>query len=397
MIKITFDIQARTPPLLAFPLPARSVLVRMAGKDAGQMEIGAFQLFIRRVAALDPLTRSASPPGAQVEAAVWPQSQPVMLYPLSPVNLARWLPGCGSCRHSLLHCFLNDCSRGKSSHQSIDDMPEHLRFNPWILSGYRAPQQSTAQCIKSIGQVHNETVNILTHGFPILYVLLNSRQILAPPHSLPCFLTYCHLVSCLSPWLGSFLYHVFMNHKAGPALYLRLLQADMAGIWITQTFGALTTLNASFMALGEPSRRAFLGLYLCLAMWALRKGFIARSASQRALSFAPLVAMRSVALVARLSTSLLVANSWHLTHLLNQELLPILGAFLSATRVPERFCPGVFDLFLNSHNLMHCLVLFSSVSLSTANPFFTLQVVLGGIHMHHSFLYDIAIVRAGQL
>lgn len=260
----------------------------------------------------------------------------------------------------------------------LEEMPEHLRFNPWILGGYRPPEQSTLQCIKSICALHNETINIFTHGLPILYVVLNGGQLLSPAQSLPSYLTYSHVISCLSPWLGSFLYHVFMNHKAGAGLYMRLLQADMTGIWITQTFGALTTITVSFIAFSEPVRRAFLLLYLCLALSSLHRGLTARNAWQRAASFGPLVMMRALALLARLSSGQVLDN-WHLTHVLNQEVLPILGALISATRIPERFFPGLFDLMLNSHNIMHCLV------------------VLGGLHMHCCFLTDIQIIRSGGL
>lgn len=39
----------------------------------------------------------------------------------------------------------------------------------------------------------------------------------------------------------------------------------------------------------------------------------------------------------------------------------LLGAFFFATRLPERWYPGRFDLFLNSHNLMHICVLIAAL------------------------------------
>lgn len=44
-----------------------------------------------------------------------------------------------------------------------NDMPRHLQFNPYIMSGYR-PLLSAWGCLNSIFYLHNETVNILTHG-----------------------------------------------------------------------------------------------------------------------------------------------------------------------------------------------------------------------------------------
>lgn len=44
-----------------------------------------------------------------------------------------------------------------------DDMPKHLQFNPYITNGYR-PLLSAWGCLNSIFYLHNETINIITHG-----------------------------------------------------------------------------------------------------------------------------------------------------------------------------------------------------------------------------------------
>ncbi|KAL1464514.1 hypothetical protein WDU94_004153 [Cyamophila willieti] len=51
------------------------------------------------------------------------------------------------------------------------------------------------------------------------------------------FLIWSHLAGATCPWLGSILYHVFMNCGSSPLMYKRLLQIDMFGIWISQSFG----------------------------------------------------------------------------------------------------------------------------------------------------------------
>lgn len=43
------------------------------------------------------------------------------------------------------------------------DMPQHLQFNPHIRTGYR-PLMTVGQCLRSLFYIHNETVNIITHG-----------------------------------------------------------------------------------------------------------------------------------------------------------------------------------------------------------------------------------------
>lgn len=50
-------------------------------------------------------------------------------------------------------------------------------------------------------------------------------------------LSWCHLIGAVSPWIGSFIYHVFMNVNYDEAFYRSLLRLDMIGIWLCQSFG----------------------------------------------------------------------------------------------------------------------------------------------------------------
>lgn len=43
------------------------------------------------------------------------------------------------------------------------DIPHHLQFNPYVLTGYR-PQLNLWESVRSLSYYHNETVNILSHG-----------------------------------------------------------------------------------------------------------------------------------------------------------------------------------------------------------------------------------------
>lgn len=46
------------------------------------------------------------------------------------------------------------------------DVPQHLRFNPYIVTGYR-PMSDFWGSVRSLFYLHNETVNIVTHGEPV--------------------------------------------------------------------------------------------------------------------------------------------------------------------------------------------------------------------------------------
>ena len=45
----------------------------------------------------------------------------------------------------------------------LEEMPEYLRFNPYIKDGYRG-QMTLRECCQSLLFFHNETINIYTHG-----------------------------------------------------------------------------------------------------------------------------------------------------------------------------------------------------------------------------------------
>lgn len=49
----------------------------------------------------------------------------------------------------------------------FDAMPRHLQFNPFVHTGYR-PQMNAWECIASLTYLHNETINILSHGKSIM-------------------------------------------------------------------------------------------------------------------------------------------------------------------------------------------------------------------------------------
>ena len=45
----------------------------------------------------------------------------------------------------------------------LEEIPEYLRFNPFVKNGYRR-QMNVKECCRSLLFFHNETVNIYTHG-----------------------------------------------------------------------------------------------------------------------------------------------------------------------------------------------------------------------------------------
>ncbi|XP_069184036.1 progestin and adipoQ receptor family member 4 isoform X3 [Procambarus clarkii] len=174
---------------------------------------------------------------------------------------------------------------------SRKEIPKHLQFNPYIETGYR-PLLSAWGCLMSLFYFHNETINIITHGVPMMYILVWWRSLLPWADITVPVLPWTHLVSTVSPWVGSTIYHLFMNHRAGESCYKSLLHLDMFGIWITQSFGALTTVYASVSCLSSAWIWRVLAVYCFVSLWCLYKALTARSAMARRRCFSLAVVMQ---------------------------------------------------------------------------------------------------------
>ncbi|XP_034179073.2 progestin and adipoQ receptor family member 4 [Osmia lignaria lignaria] len=246
------------------------------------------------------------------------------------------------------------------------DMPQHLQFNPHIRSGYR-PLMTVRQCLGSLFYIHNETINIITHGFAILYMLLTIPQLL-PWSTQSIFLgilSWCHLIGAVSPWVGSFIYHLFMNLNYDAIFYRTLLKLDMIGIWLCQSFGAIPMMAATVHCLPNGYWYCCMFIYCFLNIWGLLKAMIARSPWERRLCFAPPFLMRMLIMILR-CFDIGGGSPDALLHIVLQDLIAVVGAIIGAMRIPEKWIPGKLDLALNSHNLMHVLVVLAVCSMHAA-------------------------------
>ncbi|XP_078578496.1 progestin and adipoQ receptor family member 4-like [Branchiostoma floridae x Branchiostoma japonicum] len=247
-------------------------------------------------------------------------------------------------------------------------IPPHLQFNRFVLGGYR-PLQSVGECVQSLFYLHNELFNILSHGLPILFFAKYATDDQTWSQISYSWLAYLNYAACLSPHLGSVAYHLFMNHRSGAWAYFRLLKLDMCGVWAVQTFGALTTIYATFYC-NKLLQASMMTIYILVSSWTLYEAVHATSVYKRMCSFAVQVAIRLLTLLVRLSP-LGYGNPYSTKHTFLMDAIAISGGVINLLRVPERFWPGKFDYFLNSHNIMH------------------IMTTIGVFHMHWGAVGDI--------
>ncbi|XP_053220978.1 membrane progestin receptor gamma isoform X1 [Podarcis raffonei] len=263
---------------------------------------------------------------------------------------------------------------------NTDQVPKVFR-EKGILFGYRHPRSSATDCIVSLFQMTNETVNIWTHFLPAWYflwkllALVYALDVWRDSYTWP-FLAY--MVTCCIYPLTSSIAHTFstMSSRARHicyffdygALALYSLGSAIAYSayvfpeeWIGSTFHHYYVSTAVLNTVVGTSLSCY--SRLGLPYFHYKSGGIERfnemeqpkfSKSIRTFAFAHPYVFDSIPLFYRLY--LCAARSCtesvipiHLKH----TVFACLTCFLFATHLPERLAPGVFDYIGHSHQLFH--------------------------------------------
>lgn len=238
--------------------------------------------------------------------------------------------------------------------------PPHLQFNKYVLTGYR-PICPLLECVRSLFYLHNELGNIYTHGIPLLcFIFLLPLAIPWSQITVP-WLAVAHYLACISPQLGSVLYHLFMNHEGGEPTYHTLLTLDMCGVCMVNTLGALPIIYCTLLC--QPLLRWLaLSTYVGLSSYAIYCAVSAQSNVRRLRSFAWQAAFRCLFFGLR-GCGFGAGGPAALRCYLRMDGLAVLGGLINVLRVPERWMPGRFDYCCNSHQIMHVLSVASILQL----------------------------------
>jgi len=216
-------------------------------------------------------------------------------------------------------------------------------------------------CACSCGEVHNETVNIWSHYFAALYFWNAYKK-----HDND--IVQYHALAAASLFSISTVAHTFMSH--GKTTECNLFRFDRASI---AAYFCVMTLIAGHHHFGYRKERLALKIFTPFA-------FASGTGSVLALYFGdkwqPWV--KALILSVQISCAFLVAvresvvTNSELRKRLVAFYLPasttfaLAGALVFSMHIPEKYCkllglkPGYFDLFGQSHNLMHIFVAFSA-------------------------------------
>jgi len=249
------------------------------------------------------------------------------------------------------------------------ELPDWLQDNTDLHLYHRpAPFNSARLCLKSILKLHSETGNIWTHLLgSIAYLLIGCRYMTLDvewQEKLVFSAFFAGAVLCMG---FSWVFHTFMCHSADvkcacnkldysgviilnigtfiPTLYytfywkLHLMKIYLAIIICT---GVTTVIILTHDALQQPQFRS------------LRAGVFVALGLQAVVPVCHYVALEGVYSAVHVAAH---------DSLILMAVMYITGACIYACRVPEKWWPGKFDLWFNSHQIMHVfVVLGASVS-----------------------------------
>jgi adiponectin receptor len=251
----------------------------------------------------------------------------------------------------------------------FDKLPAFLRDNNYLHFGHRPELGNFAACFNSIFRIHTETGNIWTHLIGFIAMVIVTIVFYVKPLCDDChtdiaasdkliFLTFfIGAILCLA---CSTLFHTVCCHsKDISTIFSRL---DYAGIALLIVGSTIPWLYYGFYCefytkLTYIIAISVLGI-LTLLLLTLEKFDRPEYRTFRALVFVGLGLVSALPII-----HFLIMNGvsesirqGSLVKLVTMGGLYLTGAFLYAARIPERWLPGKCDIWFQSHQLFHVLV-----------------------------------------
>ena len=245
-----------------------------------------------------------------------------------------------------------------------------IYVEPFIRKGFRLPNQPYSYYIRSLFSFHNETLSIWIHLIGIFLLLLNNYKHFIEISSelngnvLCIYLIYNNIGACMM-LLCSVQAHLL--HSRTLSDHLRSFYIDYFGInFYGFTSGIILRRFSHSNSMNEFVYSIILSI---LSMSSLSIACYCKTFYRRPYPFSHRILQCSGVLILYLYQTIPVFNSsirqgmnWHLIEFISF----ILSGLLFVGKIPERFSPGSFDLFGQSHHSFHLTIFFMAYSQSNA-------------------------------
>ncbi|XP_066283073.1 progestin and adipoQ receptor family member 3-like [Branchiostoma lanceolatum] len=240
---------------------------------------------------------------------------------------------------------------------------------PYVTDGYRN-NLSYQQCLMSMFQLHNETVNIWTHFLPAVlclplawYDITVSVPGIHGNRADYVTMAIFHL-SCLIIFWASVYFHVF-NAQGCRCVYEQCLGVDLWGIGVATCCYAVVYINYAFCC-SLWWQIFYLSWIGCLITWYSVIWLHPRMVSswlpmeRRLLAYAPLFVVLMGALFLH---PLILNRHWpnnlaqiFALHWMQPFAILVFGVVVFSLKIPERWWPGLFNIWGHSHQWWHIII-----------------------------------------
>ncbi|KAF2681642.1 mPR-typeG-protein-coupled receptor [Lentithecium fluviatile CBS 122367] len=254
-----------------------------------------------------------------------------------------------------------------------NEIPAWYQDNDYILSGYRAVSNSFRESIKSVLQIHNETVNIHSHligsilFFTLPYIIyenLRPRYDTASTADIVVWSTFFFGVAIC--FLLSSTFHIFNNHSEQVHKFGN--QLDYLGIVILMWGSTIPCVYYGFFC--TPSlQKTYYTLVSTLALLCtyatLHPAFRRpKYRPYRTLMYSGLGLSFIIPIVHGIAKFGWETQVWRMSldWMLLMTTFNLTGGALYAMRIPEKWYPTRFDIWGSSHQIMHCLVICAGIA-----------------------------------
>ncbi|CAG8983915.1 hypothetical protein HYALB_00006882 [Hymenoscyphus albidus] len=246
-----------------------------------------------------------------------------------------------------------------------DQLPAPWQNNHRIINGYRFTS-SKLECVRSMFNISNETVNIWSHAIGLFIVLAIAFYFYPTSANFSLstntdvLIAAVFFVAAAQTLLFSVFWHTF-NSVADQCLMERFACVDYIGISLLVTASIISTEYFAFYC--EPLSR-----YLYMGLTAILGGVVLVCTTHPTFNHPNMALVRVAAFVTLGASGFIPAGQlvftrgvdwvWQFYAPITKSILVYLfGAFIYAAKVPERWAPGTFDIWGSSHQLWHAAVL----------------------------------------
>ncbi|KAK9874277.1 hypothetical protein WA026_002629 [Henosepilachna vigintioctopunctata] len=245
------------------------------------------------------------------------------------------------------------------------NLPAWLQDNDFLIFGHRPPLPSFRACFKSIFRIHTETANIWTHLLGcVAFIGLATYFLQNPPvevqfqEKLVFGAFFLGAILCLG--LSTLFHTVCCHSQHIGKLFSKL---DYCGISILIMGSFVPVLYYSFYCHFRP-KAVYLTVVCALGLASIGVSLWDKFSESdfRHVRAGIFMTFGLSGIVPTIHFGMV--EGWFnmvfqkaLGWMILMALLYIIGATLYALRVPERFYPGKFDIWLHSHQIFHVFVL----------------------------------------